>query len=390
MMKCRKALALLTALSLLAGCASGGAASPAVSAASEEAGGIPAEPHVPVYTYENPDPDMVLVQSDDGDITYKDYRLYLDVNEELARYSARQSLALAEAVERDLRKNFGIEINEEEFEQMAAQETAMAYLYSPAVFENFPLVGELSGLSEEEMNGALTMSFRQQYLINLLGTHFQEEAERDFPAAELPAAVDSGAEDGKAETTAEQERQQKIFEAASQRMSEYSQEYEQRLELDNGDGDLLGTFDGEEILLTDEGNRFVEYMAASSRAATADLIREGEMTLRALTALQGEPDRTEFEETLAQYREQIVGQELLYSELTRICGKFGATVDDYLLLLERPLWLQYAGDLYYHALYEEYSALAEDDESRTATFDEYFSVRLEKALEGSELVNVGG
>lgn len=172
----------------------------------------------------------------------------------MARYSARQSLALAEAVERDLRKNFGIEINEEEFEQMAAQETAMAYLYSPAVFENFPLVGELSGLSEEEMNGALTMSFRQQYLINLLGTHFQEEAEQDFPAAELPAAVDSGAEDGKAETTAEQERQQKIFEAASQRMSEYSQEYEQRLELDNGDGDLLGTFDGEEILLTDEGN----------------------------------------------------------------------------------------------------------------------------------------
>ncbi len=63
-------------------------------------------------------------------------RLYLDVNEELARYSARQSLALAEAVERDLRKNFGIEVNEEEFEQMAAQETAMAYLYSPAVFEN--------------------------------------------------------------------------------------------------------------------------------------------------------------------------------------------------------------------------------------------------------------
>ena len=131
-------------------------------------------------------------------------------------------------------------------------------------------------------------------------------------------------------------------------------------------------------------------MAASSRAATADLIREGEMTLRALTALQGEPDRTEFEETLAQYREQIVGQELLYSELTRICGKFGATVDDYLLLLERPLWLQYVGDLYYHALYEEYNALAEDDESRIATFDEYFSVRLEKALEGSELVNVGG
>lgn len=70
---------------------SGSAASPAVSAASEEAGGIPAEPHVPVYTYENPDPDMVLVQSEDGDITYKDYRLYLDVNEELARYSARQS-----------------------------------------------------------------------------------------------------------------------------------------------------------------------------------------------------------------------------------------------------------------------------------------------------------
>ena len=73
-----------------------------------------------------------------------------------------------------------------------------------------------------------------------------------------------------------------------------------------------------------------------------------------------------------------------------ICGKFGATVDDYLLLLERPLWLQYVGDLYYHALYEEYNALAEDDESRIATFDEYFSVRLEKALEGSELVNVGG
>lgn len=273
---------------------------------------------------------------------------------------------------------------------MAAQEIAMAQFYSPAVFENMPLIKEISGLSEDQMADALTLSFRPQYLINLLGTHFQQEIEKDFPPAELPDTIDSGAEDGKAETTAEQERQQKIFGAASQKMSEYSQEYDSRLVLESEKEDVVGTFDGEELPLTAEGRDFIEYMAASSRAEAAAFIQEGEMILRALEAREGELDRAGFETTLEQYRQQIIGQELLYNELTRVCGKFGATVDDYLLLLERPLWLQYAGDLYFNTLYEEYNGLSVSDESRTETFEEYFSTQMDKNIEGSELVNVAG
>lgn len=380
----KKGLALVTALGVLAGCT--GTTDSGSQASSQEAGGIAAEPHVPVYTYENPDPDMVLVTAPGGDITYRDYRLYLDVTEELARYSARQQLALSAAVTRDLAETFGIEADEEAFRQAAAQEIAMAYFYSPSVFENLPLIGEVTGLTDEEMNEAIIESYRAQYLINQLGTHFQQEAEKDFP----PAAVDSGAEDGKAETEAEQERQQKIYEAAAQRMQEYSLEYEERLDFDPAGGETLGSFDGEAIPLTAEGGRFVDYMAASSRVEAASFIQQGELLLRALEARDSGVDSTEFEQTLEMYRQQILGDELLCTELSRICGLFGATVDDYLLALERPLWLQYAGDLYYQALYDEYAALTDGEEEPEQSFEEYVSAAFDKAFEGSELVNLAG
>ncbi len=385
----KKSLALFTALALLAGC-SGSPASSGAPSSSQEAGGVAAEPYVPVYTYENPDPDMVLVSAPSGDVTYRDYRLYLDVTEELARYSARQQLALSAAVRQDLSETFGIEVDEEAFRQAAAQEIAMAYFYSPSVFENLGMIGEVTGLTDDEMNDAIIESYRAQYLINQLGTHFQQEAEKEFPAAELPDTIDSGAEDGKAETEAEQERQQKIYEAAAQQMQEYSLEYEERLEFDPAGGETLGTFDGEPIALTEEGSRFVDYMAAASRIEAACFIQEGELLLRALEARDSGIDSAPFSESLELYRQQILGDELLYDELSRICGLFGATVDDYLLALERPLWLQYTGDLYYQALYEEYTALTEGEEEPEQSFEEYVSAAFDKAFEGSELVNLAG
>ncbi len=379
-----KPLALITAISLLAGCAGGGAS----SSASDEAGGTAAEPYVPVYTYQNPDPDMVLISAPGGDITYENYRLYLDVTEGVARYSARQNLGLTAAVRYDLEENFGVEVDEEAFQQMASQEMLMAYYYSPTIFQNLPMVGEVSGLTEEQMSGALTETYRPQYLVNLLGNHFQQELEKDFPAAELPESASSGAEDGEAEVTAEQERQQKIFEAASQKMSEYSKEYDARLSLESDSETLLGTFDEIELPLTDSGREYIEYAAASSRVEAASFLQEGELALRALEARGEAIDSGDFAQTLESYRQAILEQELLVKELTRICDEHGATLDDYLKSLERPLWLQHTADLYYYTLNEEYNAL--DSGDRPDTFEEYFSTAINKALEGSELINVGG
>lgn len=368
-------IALLLALTLAAGCS---------AAPSQGDTSAPQDEYTPSYTYVNPDPDMVMITSPDGDITYENYRLYLDTSEQMTRMSARQNMAVCAALEKDF-VGMGIELKEEDFQAMASQQLLNAMLYTPSFTESLQQIGDATGMTQEQVTDAMMLSFRSQYLVQLLGDHYQtlaaEELDKEDASSEAASSeLDSGA--------AQTAREQAVYERAMEMMQNYSNDYETRLTFE--DESALVTIDGEAVPYSEEINRYIDYAGMANRIDAVAFIQVGELALRELERRDTEFDRTDFEATLKDYVSSIRSEEQAMQQVEKACGSFGATSDDYFKALERPLWLQEVGDRYYIAMTEEYNALTVDSGEKADSADSYYVEALSKLIEGSDIVNVTG
>lgn len=363
-----KLTAIVLSLLMITGC---GAAS------SSEA---PAEPaYEPSYTYVNPDPGMVLVKHPDGDITYENYRLYMDVTEEMARITARQTMASSVLLENDL-KEFGVTIDEQEAHDIAAEQIMMSMYYTPSMVEDMQKVSEILGITAEQASEAMVTGMRSQYLVGLLSEYYTARAAENHPEASGEPATDSGEPS---------DAQQAIAEEADALIMEYIEKFNDRLTFD--DDSVLAVADGKALEYTDEIRRYVDYTAMSARYDAASFIMSGEVVLKLLESSGAEIDRDSFTETFNQNVDQMRSDEETNNRINEICERFGATSDDYYKAFERPLWLQQAGSIYYTNMDAEYAELfAADSGSVPASFDEYFSTIFSAELEKAELVNVAG
>ena len=384
----KRLIALVLCLSLAAGC---GAAS------SQGDTGTSQTDYVPSYTYVNPDPDMVLITSPGGDITYENYRLYLDVNEQMNRMVSRQDMGVCAALEKDF-ADMGIEISEEDFKAVASQQLFSAMMYAPSFAESLQQISDETGMTQEQVTETMMLSFRPQYLIQLLGDHYQklasEELDKEDAASEpAPAASSEAAsgDDASSEPSEEAEqaaREQAVYDRAMAMLQEYSADYETRLSFD--DNSVLVTLDGEPVPYTEAVSRYLDYAGIANRIDAAAFIQTGQLALRELERPNTAFDRTNFEATLTEYVAGIRADEKTMQQLEKVCGSFGATVDDYFKVLERPLWLQEIGDRYYLAMTEDYNALTADSGEKPDSADSYYVQELAKLLEDSEIVNVTG
>lgn len=389
-------IALMLCLSLVAGC--GAASSSQGTAESSQT------EYVPSYTYVNPDPNMVMITSPSGDITYENYRLYLDVNEQMNRMVARQNMGVCAALEKDF-PGMGIEVNEDDFKAVASQQLLSAMMSTPSFAESLQQISDATGMTQEEVSNAMMLSFRTQYMIQLLGDHYQQTAAEELDKADASSTSESSSESQSAAPSSEAEsaagasseassedaeaaRQQAIYDRATAMMQEYSTDYENRLSFD--DDSVLVTIDGEAVPYTDEMNDFLDYAGIANRIDAVAFIQTGELALRELERRNTQFDRTNFEDTLKQYVDSIRADERTMEQLEKICASFGATVDDYFKVLERPLWLQEIGDRYYIAMADEYNALTIDSGEKPDSADSYYVQELTKLLENSEIVNVTG
>lgn len=413
MLKMKKYAALLLALCLLAGC---GAAS---SAPADPASSAPAE-YQPTYTYQNPDPDMVMISAPGGDITFADYRLYLDVGEDISRYSARQTLAHAYLFEQDL-KAMGIEIDEEECRTQSEQQLSLLALSSPSVLADMEAIAAHMGIADDELWQTMLMSYRTEYLAGLIQNHYYELAEAKYPAPEAPAesseppaqpdatpedpgeepveSSDAPAEPGEEpaapdeptpEELAEQQRLENVYNELNALLTEYTDTLDARVSYD--DESVLLTLDGAAVPYTDEMRRFLDYAAIAGRNDAVSFIQAGELALRELERLEVSlaEDEAAFADNRAQYIEQMRADTLSVELITAFCAKYGATFDDYVKALERPQWLQTAGDRFYLTAIDAYNALPADAPDRPESADQHYVNEMDRLLEGSEIVNITG
>ena len=389
----KKTIALLIGVLLIAGCSSAPAAqssssSEAAPASSSEVAAPEAE-YVPEYKYKNPDPDMVMITAPDGDVTYKDYRLYLDVAEAMSRYSARQNIAVCYLLERDL-KEMGVEINEEEYNKLADEQLMSTLLYSPSLAEDIKTIAEATGMTEKQANEAMKFSSRTQYLVSLLGDEFQRLAAEKYVAPTEDKNAVEGETAEEAAARREAEKLSAIYDMAMADLNEYSAKYDAQLDFSNDK--VLASLNGTDIPLTEEYTRFVDYSGVAARVDAISFIQAGELSMR---ALEGREAKLDTDAIMADYEQQVAAMRAsapYMEQLKKFCEPFGATCDDYFDALKRPIILQSAGDLLYADLVQEFEKLAAegkaDDLGETA--DEYYVNTITELVAKSEIANISG
>ncbi|MBQ4539519.1 MAG: hypothetical protein II995_07940 [Oscillospiraceae bacterium] len=391
----KKITAMLLCMALIAGC-SAASSQPAASSQAAPADTLPEGS----YTYVNPDPNMVLVKSKDGDITYKDYRLYLDISEQFSRYTSRQQLAICYTIEKDMAE-MGVEIDEKQYDEMAVGQIDMLYNYYPTFKPDMLTVADLAGITEQQAEEVVKTSFRMEYLISMLGDHYQKLALEEMGEFD-PASVtyEENSVNTREEIEAEQKmlHDQKVYEHAMEMLDQYSSKYNDRINLD--DEKFVAVIDGVEIPFSDRDNWFVNYNAASTRFDAAAIIQQGELVLRDLAKTDKLPDKELFDADFGKYIESVRAEAAYIEKVEPYCEKLGATIDDYFLAFQRMSWLESVGSHYYQLLSESYAVehpegvasgeVAPDAVQPEVSFEEYCAAEMDKLFEGSEIVNIMG
>lgn len=380
----KRFLWLLLAAALLAGC-NGGASGPEASSAVEGDGAAPAR------TYVDPAPDMVLATMPDGvDLTYEGYRLYVDVTEGLDYDFARQDLALSAALEKDLAA-MGETVDELDYVTAASRQVAQ-YYNEDAVDK----LREVTGMDTGRLVDAMKMTYRPQYLLDILYARFAEEAaaalpEPETPAESEPAGSSSEGTDPEASAAqAEYERQMAVAEAADARLDAYYNAFFERCDFSNDD--VLVRLDGEDLPFEQSHRDFIRYISMADRLNLLTSIQSGEIMLREMTRMGVDLTAGEeaFESQYTGYVDSIKNAPEYLAALDLQLEKLGATRDDYYACLRRPMWLQHIGYEFAQAIVAEYAALPADAPDRPETEEAYYLQRVEKLAEGSELVNLPG
>ncbi|MEG2173989.1 MAG: hypothetical protein RR135_00700 [Oscillospiraceae bacterium] len=381
-------LALALSLLLLTGCAQRNASS---SSASSDLTSSAA----PVYTYVDSAPDMVLATLPSGNITYNGYRLYIDTNERMDRAYAKQDLALSAVLEKDLTQ-LGVSIDEAYFDRTASEQVEAA-LASEGYTQGVETLRTVSGLTDAQLQNAMKLIFRPQYLTNLLYEHYHTAAQASHPVGAVNSTpVASSADPSNAapisslspEEQAEQERQSRILEDVSGQMDAYYARFKERCDFSNHE--ILAVIDGNAVNLTAAQKDFITYIGLSNRLNTIAKIQGGEAMLRELERRAYALDEPALAEDMAAYISSLQSDAATLVTLSDSLSSLGATLDDYYKAVERPLRLQYAGYDFSEMLVSDYAALATDDPKRPATEDEYVQQRIQELLGDGELGNILG
>lgn len=393
----KKIAALLLCMALIAGCS---AASSQPAASSEAAPAAPENAPDGNYTYVNPDPDMVLIKDNDGDITYKDYRLYMDISEQFSRYTSRQQLAICHTIEKDLAEK-GVEIDEEQYDTMANGQLEMLYTYYPTFKPDMLTVAELAGITEQQAEEVVKFSFRMEYLISVLGDHYQKlalEEIGEFDPSTITFEENSVNTREQIEAEQAQLHAEKVYDHAMDMMDEYSSHYNDRINLD--DDKFVAVIDGVEVPYSDAANWFIGYNAASTRFDAAAIVQQGELVLRDLAKTNELPDKELFDADFSAYIDSVKADTAYIEKIKPYCEKLGATIDDYFLAFQRMSWLENVGNHYYQLLSERYAEehpegvasgeVAPDAVQPEVSFEEYCGAAMDKLFEGSDIVNIMG
>ena len=224
----KKITALLLCMALIAGCSS----APSKPAdPSQTAPGV-SDPAVEGnYTYVNPDPDMVLIKSEGGDVTYKDYRFYLDITELFSRYTSLQQLAICHTIEKDLAQ-MGVAIDEQAYADIAENQLKALYDYYSTFKPDLEKIAELVGMTNEQAEEVVKNSFRMDFLVATLGDHYQKLALEEMGEFD-PAAVEykEGEELSREEFEAQKkmEHEQEVYMRAMEMLDQYSSKYGERI-----------------------------------------------------------------------------------------------------------------------------------------------------------------
>ncbi len=377
----KRITALILCAVMMAGCAASTSKTPASS--GDQADGQP------VYTYKNPDPDMVMITTPDGDITYKDYRLYIDVSESIARYNARQNASIAAVLEHDLAE-MGVEIDKQAFNERTELNLETMRKYYTDFDTELSELAEIAGITIDQALTAIKYGFRSEYLIEQMGAALEAQAAEEYVAPEAASSAE-----GAAVTDPELAKQQGIYELATKKMEDYSNSMDGRLSFDKDD--VLVTLDGEDIAVSDEASAFIEYSAAAARYDTVSFIQQGELMLKALEKKGIEIDVDAINKSHEEYTANLKAAPEQLQRLADLCAPLGATADDYFEGLKRPLLIEAATNRYYEAVDEEYAKLVEENTNNSGevngdipTPDRYYVDGMKALMEGSEMVNISG
>ena len=378
----KRITALTVCALMIAGCAASTPAAPSSSESSAAAG-------QPQYTYKDPAPDMVLATAPSGDITYKDYRLYIDVSESIARHNARQNAAIVAVLEHDLEK-MGVNIDEQAISAQADSNLEIMRSYFNDFDGELAQLADIAGLTVDQTLAAIKFGFRSDHLIEQMGAAIEAEAAEEY----APLAIQPS-ESGDPAVDPELIKQQGIYDLAARKMEQYSKTMDSRLSFDNEN--VLVTLDGEDIALYEAASAFIEYSAAAARFDTVSFIQQGELMLNALEQKGIELDVDSINAEHDAYISNIKSTPEQLQKLTELCSPFGATADDYFEGLRRPLLIETATNRYYEVIDEEYAKLLEDNTNNSGelaadipTPDQYYVEGMNALMKSSELVNISG
>lgn len=327
-----KIVSLCMALVLLAGCSAATAA--------------------PKTSYSDPAPEMVMAKTDSTEVSYKGYRLYLDVLEKFAELTARENLAFVEMISKDLTeagKEYDKAGFDEQINPMIDQMMA-----NPMMEPIISKVLAATGMTREQYREAAKMDYLPQDLYDQMMSHLNDTlAEgQDFMTV-------SGA---------------------------YQDKFVERADFTNDK--LLVKLDGKDIPLTPEHTQYMQYTGAMARAAAIDDIATKHLTLedaktKGLNVAQDGFAKYQ-EETIAHLKEDEIYNLLLPKALE----KLGITEEAYYKEIEAYFWLNYAGEGFGDLMQQEYDKLPA--ENKPATIDEYINGYFDKLLAGYQIENLMG
>ena len=391
-MKHRILSLLLTGAVLLAGC---GGAVPSSSVSgdppSDTQSASQSEPaYIPVYTYVDPAPDMVLAVFKSGDetieITYENYRLTIDTEELFDRNLAIRELAVVEVLKKDLAE-LKIEIDEQAF--LAGVNEQITLLMSMGFADILAQMLAHSDLSEDAMTAIIREIFRPMHLGDLMYRYYEEQVARDNPRPEMPDNLteeDEGYEDA---LTAIQEWETKTVREAEALLNEYQASVLNRIEYGNSD-EFFAIIDGEKIVWDQEKLNYIEFYKMSSRINNIAAIHGGEAMLIALQKANVQYDGFAYESGYSDYIEAHLNAPEYMAEIDLCLDELGATRDDYFLALHRTYLLQFIAYDFMQMLINEYDAIPADDPTKAETIEDYYNERYQALLKDGEIVNVTG
>lgn len=306
----------------------------------------------PKTSYSDPAPDMVMAKTDSAEVSYKGYRLYLDVLEKFAELTARENLAFVEMVSKDLTEA-GKEYDKTGFDEQI--NPMIDQMMANPMME--PIISEVlkaTGMTREQYHEAAKMDYLPQDLYDQMMAHLYDTTPKDQDFMTVAGAY-----------------QDKFVERA-----------------DFTSDKVLVKLDGKDIPLTPEHTHYIQYTGAMARAAAIDDIATKHLTLEDAKNKGLITEKDGFaayqQETIAHLKED----ELYNLLLPKALAKLEITEEAYYKEIEAYFWLNYACEGFGDLMQQEYDKLP--DQTKPESIDAYLGGYFDQLLAGYQIVNLMG